>query len=88
MSIAPLPFDSGGAAQPEPIVEAKPPSLHWTLLLLIDFVTVGCFGIYWSLVQAGFERQIDEESRATLWYALWLGRLAGLAALGVNRALL
>ena len=42
MSITPMPLGSGGAPQKEPIVEAKPPSLHWALLLLIDLVTVGC----------------------------------------------
>jgi len=41
------------------------------------------FGIYWSFVQARFARQIDDESRASLWYAWWLGLLAGLTALEV-----
>jgi hypothetical protein len=83
MSIAPVPLGFGNVPQPEPIVEIKPPALHWALVLLLDLVTVGCFDIYWCFVQARFARRIDDESRASLWYAWWLGTVAGVVLLAV-----
>jgi len=83
MSISPMPpspsSDAGGQVAAD--IEPKPPALHWALLLLIDLVTSGIFGIIWSFVQANFARKIDSDSKATLWYEWWLGIAAGLVVM-------
>src|ERR1022692_1302394 len=85
MSISPMPpsFGSDAGGQVATVIEPKPPALHWALLLLIDLVTAGIFGIVWSFVQANFARKIDSDSKATLWYEWWLGIVGGLAAMRV-----
>ena len=83
MSIAPVPIGSGDLPEPASLVEVKPPALPWALLLLIELITAGCFGLYWSFVQAGFARRIDEKSTASLWYTWWLGTVACLVLFSV-----
>ena len=85
MSISPMSplFDSDSSGQVATVIEPSPPALHWALLLLIDLVTVGIFGIAWSFVQANFARKIDCDSKAMLWYEWWLGMAVGVAAMKV-----
>jgi hypothetical protein len=85
MSISPMPPSLGpdGGGQVATVIEPKPPALHWALLLLIDLVTAGIFGIIWSFVQANFARKIDSDSKATLWYEWWLGTVGGLVTMRV-----
>ena len=47
-----------------------PPSLHWGLLLLLDVLTLGIFGIVWIFIQANWVRKIDAQSNAILLLAL------------------
>ena len=79
MSISPTPPPFGfDAADPAPaLIDLKPPTLHWALLLLLDLVTAGIFGIIWSFVQSDFARKIDSDSNATLWYTCWLVAVGG-----------
>lgn len=85
MSISPMPptFGSDGGGQVATLIEPKPPVLYWALLLLIDLVTAGIFGIIWSFVQANFARKIDSDSKATLCYEWWLGIVGVLATMRV-----
>lgn len=45
-----------------------PPSLHWLILLLVDFATIGIFVLVWCFVQAKWARKITG-SNAVYWYA-------------------
>jgi hypothetical protein len=85
MSISPMPpsFGSDGDGHVATVIAPKPPALHWALLLLIDIVTAGVFGIIWSFVQANYAGKIDSDSKATLWYEWWLGTVGALTAMRV-----
>jgi hypothetical protein len=41
-----------------------PPSLHWGLVLLLTFVTLGIFPLIWYFVQAAFVQKIERNSSA------------------------
>jgi len=59
-----------------------PPSLHWLLLILIQFFTGCLFGLVWIFVQTSWMKKINPKSRATGSIAVaTLGGLAGVALL-------
>jgi hypothetical protein len=64
---------SGGAAfepqyvsPPASAVAAKPPSLHWAVVLALAFVTFGIFPLIWLFVQARFAKKLDPKSKSGL----------------------
>jgi hypothetical protein len=42
----------------------QPPGFHWTLVLLLEIVTVGLFGCVWAIVQALWAKKFDRSSKA------------------------
>lgn len=56
--------------QPSPVYSPQatagnaPPSLHWIIVLLLNFVTGGIFVLVWVFVQASFIKTIDRSSSA------------------------
>ncbi len=54
-----------------------PPNMHWALVLVISWVTMGIFGIYWIFNQAGYVKQIDPTSRARKFMVLGLLCIVG-----------
>ena len=51
---------SGAGATATP----RPPALHWAVVLLLTVVTLGIFGVVWSILQARWVRRIDSSSNA------------------------
>jgi hypothetical protein len=47
-----------------------PPGLHWTIVLLLDIVTLGLFGYVWAIVQALWARKSDRSSKALGLYII------------------
>ena len=50
----------------------RPPSLHWSLLLLFTLLSLGIFGFVWVFIQAGWVRKIDKHSNAAWLLAGWV----------------
>jgi len=50
-----------------------PPDLHWALVLILSWVTMGLAGLFWAFKQAGFVKRIDPASKATQMLLLALG---------------
>jgi|SRR5215472_3108450 len=68
-----------------------PPRLHWGLVLLLSFVTMGFFGSIWMVVQANWVKKVTRNTKPFWWcmaYMLCLPLLF-LAALvgGITAAL-
>lgn len=63
-----------------------PPSLHWSVLLLLSIVTAGAFALLWSSDQARWVRRVDSRNKASAWMTLaaacWI---VGIAALVIHR---
>lgn len=49
-----------------------PPKLHWALVLLFMFLTLGFFGIAWSFIQSSWIKKINPKSNATVFLILHL----------------
>jgi hypothetical protein len=52
-----------------------PPSVHWFLILILTMGS-GVFGIVWLFVQSAFVKKIDARSKATIYFACYLGCMA------------
>jgi GYF domain 2 len=64
---APLNTAPSGVQPPMPWTSAAPPpGLHWGILLVVMILTLGLFGLIWSLVVAKWVRKIDSRSPAVL----------------------
>ena len=62
---------SNNAPTPGAMASApKPPSLHWSVVLVLYIATIGLFGLIWAFVQAGFARKADPESKAMIYLAI------------------
>jgi hypothetical protein len=48
----------------------QPPDFHWTLVLLLEIVTLGLFGCVWAIVQAVWARKFDRSSNALTLYII------------------
>ena len=46
----------------------RPPAFHWTLVLLLEIVTLGLFGCVWAIVQAVWAKNFDRSSKALSLY--------------------
>ena len=44
-----------------------PPRLHWVLVLLLEIVTLGYFGLFWLYMQARWVRKMRGRSRTMRW---------------------
>jgi hypothetical protein len=69
----------GGGYPQQPVAGAVPPGLHWFVVLLLGCIPF--FTLIWVFVQAGFVKKIDPQSKATMWFTLWL--VSTFAVLGV-----
>jgi Pilin (bacterial filament)/GYF domain 2 len=49
-----------------------PPTMHWGLLAMFSFFTLGLFGLFWRFVQATWVRKIDVKSKAPLLFGIGL----------------
>jgi hypothetical protein len=59
------------AAPPQPLAGGPvPPGMHWALVLVLAWVTLGIFGVVWVFKQAGFVQKIDPTSKAKMLLAL------------------
>ena len=80
------------APDPGPHLVPKPPRLNWIILLSLEIVTVGVFGLVWLVVQAAWIKRITGEYRSLVWaivnlcalpflltVALVLGIIAGIS---------
>jgi len=45
-----------------------PPGFHWTLVLILEIVTLGLFGCVWAIVQALWAKKFDPSSKALSLY--------------------
>jgi hypothetical protein len=45
----------------------KPPTLRWTLVLILSLVTLGLFEDAWLLWQSRWAKKVDPRSRATMF---------------------
>lgn len=62
---------SNNAPTPGAMASApKPPSLHWSVVLVLYIATLGLFGLVWAFVQAAFARKADPESKAMIYLAI------------------
>ena len=59
-----------------------PPSLHWALVLLLSWITLGLFGTVWMFVQSIWVKNIDPQSKATRYNMISL--LIGLVGIAVS----
>jgi len=46
--------------------------MHWVLVMILAYVTLGIFFLIWSFKQAGFARKIDPGSKAGILMAVGL----------------
>jgi len=66
-----LSLNSSSAPDPGAVATAaKPPSLHWGIVLVLDVVTLGLFGLVWGFVEAAFARKTDPDSKALIYLAV------------------
>jgi hypothetical protein len=54
--------------QPSGIVYPDPPNLHWTLELLLGFLTCRVFVVVWNLIIASWANRVQPASKALMWY--------------------
>lgn len=62
----------GVAPAMAPVV-SNPPGLHWGLLLLLEVITFGIFGVVWMIVQGVWVKKIRPDSSALLFWILGIG---------------
>lgn len=53
-----------------------PPQMHWAVVLVLSWITLGLAGLIWIFKQAGFVKKIDPNSKATAMLATSLGCMA------------
>jgi hypothetical protein len=49
-----------------------PPNMHWAVVMVLAWITIGLAGLIWAFKQAGFVKKIDRSSKATLLLVLCL----------------
>ncbi len=62
-----------------------PGGLHWALLLLLVVVTFGIFGWIWSFIQANWVKKIDRESKAIIYFVIYIVSWMAGQALNIAR---
>ncbi|MDF3982618.1 DUF4339 domain-containing protein [Luteibacter sp. PPL554] len=65
--LPPGPPDLRPAIDPARASLPEPPSMHWFLVLVLCFLTLGVFGIVWPFIQAAWVRRVDPRSKAIPW---------------------
>jgi hypothetical protein len=79
-----IPIPVPAAAQWAPAqadIYPAPPGLNWVILLVLEIITCGLFGVAWLIVQAIWVRKIAPESKALIFVCL--GFMLSLGASGV-----
>lgn len=70
------PFDTFEFARthrhPPPNSGPIPPSLHWSVVLVLTFLTLGLFGVIWLFVQARFIQKVYPVGYGVFWLMAWL----------------
>jgi hypothetical protein len=67
---AAVPAAYGAGAMPQ---FPDPPNLHWVLVLVIGMVTCGLFMVVWELLQVMWLKKVQPNSKAPLYYFIFLG---------------
>ena len=62
-----------------------PGNLHWALLLVLVTVTLGIFGWIWSFIQANWVKKIDRESKAIVYFVIYIVSWVAGQALNIAR---
>jgi FlaA1/EpsC-like NDP-sugar epimerase len=58
-----------------------PPNMHWFVVLILSFISMGLGGLVWTFKEAGFVKKIDPASKATTMFALGLLAMVGQVAI-------
>ena len=70
----------GPPAAQAPTAGPMPPNMHWAVVLILTWITVGLAGLIWCFKEASFVKKIDPASKArTLLVATLLGMVAQVA---------
>ena len=68
-----IPIPTPAAAQwaPSPAdMYPSPPGLNWVIVLVLEVITCGLFGIVWLIVQAIWVRKVEPESKAIIFLCI------------------
>ena len=60
-----------------------PPQLHWAVVLILSWFTMGLGGLVWAFKEAFFVKKIDPSSKAVLLFVVGLLCMLGQVALYV-----
>jgi hypothetical protein len=55
--------------------------MHWFVVLILSFITMGLGGLVWTFKEAGFVKKIDPSSKAVTMMALALVAMVGQVAI-------
>jgi len=67
----PIPTPAAPHWAPPPVdMYPSPPGLNWVIVLVLEIVTCGLFGIVWLIVQGVWVRKIDPASKALMFLCL------------------
>ncbi len=70
-----------GAFQPAPAGGPIPPDMHWAVVLVLAWFTMGLAGLVWAFRQAGFVKKIDPSNKAVTMFVLALLGMVGQVVL-------
>lgn len=65
-----------------------PPNLHWGLVLLIGVLTCGVFFVIWDLVQVLWARRVEPQTKALMYFIIYVVLSLGNAGGSFGRAAL
>ena len=51
----------------DPRIVPRPPRLHWGIVLALQIVTLGIFGLVWLVVQAVWVKRMTGQSKGLTW---------------------
>jgi hypothetical protein len=81
---------SGGgvavAAAAEPQLVPLPPNLHWSIVLILGFLTKQLFNLIWALVQGNWARKLSGDNKPLVLVAMYpAGMVAGILTMALYR---